>query len=111
MITSSGDILNLVLAIAIVIFTTFIVIAIYYLISSIKGVYRIIHRLESSVSKVEDLIELIKGKVSSTSGHLLMFVELAKQAISFIQDNKKGQTTAEKVKKASPKKTSTKTKK
>jgi len=98
MFSTSGDILNLVLAISIAALTIFLVMTIYYVISSIRKVHNLINKVESGVSKTEELVSLVKEKVNSSSTYLTMFAELAKHAIKYAQDNnwkKKGAKKAE----------------
>lgn len=87
MLSTSGDILNLVLAVSIAALTIFLVLAIYYVIASVRKVHNLIHKVESGVSKAEELVSLVKEKVKSSSTYLMVFAEVAKQAVKFAQNN------------------------
>lgn len=101
MLNTSGDILNLVLALAIAVLTIFIVIAIYYFIASIRKVHNVINKIEDGVVKAEEVVSLVKNKINSSSSHLMVVAEFAKQAIKLASDQewfKKKKNTSEKKK-------------
>ncbi|HZJ41821.1 MAG TPA: hypothetical protein VFD51_02285 [Patescibacteria group bacterium] len=86
MFSTSSDILNLVLAVSIAALTTFLVIAIYYAIASVRKVHHLINKVELGISKTEELISLVKDKVKNSSAYLMVFVEVAKQVLKFAQN-------------------------
>lgn len=99
MLNTSGDILNIVLAISIATLTTFIVIVLYYLIASIKKVHNVAVGVEKGVQKIEELIDLLENKINSTSNYLIILTEFAKQLMSYFSPNskyKKNKTKPEK---------------
>ena len=83
MFSTSGDILNLVLALCAATLTIFIVIAIYYVISSIQKIHRVVRRVENGVTQAEEVISLVRDKVKNGSAYLMVAAELIKQAINF----------------------------
>jgi len=83
MFSTSADILNLTLATCIVVLTFFLSWAIYYLVSSIQKVRRIIKRVEAGVSQAEEIISLVREKLKSGSAYIMVLAEIAKQAIEF----------------------------
>jgi len=83
MFSTSGDILNIVLAVCVVIITLFLSIAIYYLISSIQKIHKVVRRVESGVLKAEEVISLVREKIKNGSAYLMIMAEIAKQALEF----------------------------
>ncbi len=83
MLSTSGDILNIILSVCALILTFFIALAIYYLISSIQKVHKVVKMVESGIIKAEEAISLIKEKVKSGSAYLMVMTEIAKQAMEF----------------------------
>lgn len=87
MFSTSGDILNLVLAVAIAALTGFLVYAIYYFIVSIKKIHNLISKIDSGVSKTQEILSLIKSKIKGGSAYLMLFGELAKHLMKLAKDN------------------------
>ncbi|MFA7377386.1 MAG: hypothetical protein WCZ15_01080 [Patescibacteria group bacterium] len=87
MFSTSGDILNLVLAVCITVLTVFLVMALYYVVSGVRKAFRLIDRIESGVSKAEELLTLVRDKVKSSSAYVMLFTEAAKQVIKIAKDN------------------------
>jgi hypothetical protein len=88
MFSTSGDILHLVLAICIAALTIFIVIAIYYVISSIqRGSPGNTPSGKWSDSSRRSSFALIRDKVKNGSAYLMVAAEVIKQAMNFV--NKK----------------------
>ncbi len=83
MFSTSVDILNLVLALSVATLTVFISISIYYLISSIQKVHRVIKRVENGITQAEEIMSLIGDKIKSGSAYLMVAAEVIKQAINF----------------------------
>lgn len=88
MLNTSGDVLNLILALCIAILTGFLSIAVYYLISSIKKIHNLVRVIENGVIKIEETATLVKEKIKSGSAYMMIFAEIAKQAIEFAKNNK-----------------------
>jgi membrane protein DedA with SNARE-associated domain len=85
MFSTSTDILNIVLAICIAGLTVFLITTIYYVIATLRKAHRLINKVESGVSKTEELISLVKEKIKSSSTHIVVVAELVKQLIKFTQ--------------------------
>jgi hypothetical protein len=88
MFSSSGDILNLIIAICITAFTVFICITLYYLISSLRKAHNVINLVENGVSKIEELIEMIESKFKNGGTYLMLTVELMKKAFDMFVTKK-----------------------
>lgn len=89
MLNTSGDILNLILALSVAVLTAFIVVALYYFIASIKKVHNVASGLERGVEKTEEVIDIVKSKINSSTSHLVIVAEFVKQAMQFFTDKKK----------------------
>lgn len=88
MFATSMDILNLVLAVCIAVLTFFLCLAIYYFVMSVKRINRIAKRIESGVTKVEEVVSIAKNKLKNSSTYLLVLSEIAKKALEYIQEKR-----------------------
>jgi len=99
MLSTSRDILNLVLSVSIAALTIFLCSALYYFISSIQRFYRLIKRVENGVSKAEKIIETAREKLKNSSTYFMILGEIAKRAMEFVE-NKRDESKAKKRAKA-----------
>ena len=88
MFSNSVDILNLVLAICIALLTFFLCWSLYYFIASARRINKIAKQVELGVTKVEEVISLIKDKIKGGSAYLMILAEVAKQAMEFAKNNR-----------------------
>ena len=95
MFETSGDILNFVIAICILAFTFFLVWTIYYFLSSLKKIHKIVEEIEKGVKSAIDGVETIKNKVKKSSSYLYLASEAAKSIIDLIKRDKKEDITEE----------------
>lgn len=99
MFSTSGDILNLVLALCIVALTTFLCITLAYLISSLRKTHRVIKMVEGGVSKAEEVINIARDKIKSGGAYLMIFGELAKRAMDYFTEKQSERKSENKGKK------------
>jgi hypothetical protein len=92
MFTSSVDILNLILAICVLGLTIFLCWSLYYFIASAQKIHSLLKRVESGVSKAEEIISVVNTKLKSGSAYLMILTEVAKQALEFVKSRSKSQT-------------------
>ncbi len=97
MLSTSGDILNIVLAVSVAILTFFLCWAIYYFVASMQKIYRLIKRIEAGVTKAEELLDIAKGKLKNSAAYFMILGEVAKKAMEFVKD-KRDKKTADKKK-------------
>jgi low affinity Fe/Cu permease len=83
MLSTSADILNLVLALSVAVLTFFLSLALYYFISSAQRIHRVIKQVEGGVTKAEEVITLVREKIKNGSAYLMVLAEVAKQAVEF----------------------------
>ena len=88
MFSTSGDILNLVLAVCIVALTLFLCLALFYFISSIRKTHRVIKMVEGGVAKAEEVINIARDKIKSGGAYLMILGELAKRAMDYFSEKK-----------------------
>ncbi|MFP4514705.1 MAG: hypothetical protein ACLFNO_01730 [Parcubacteria group bacterium] len=86
MFETSGDILNLVIAISVLLFTIFLVWTIYYVLASLRKVYKIVNELDHGVKKVLEAIDSIKEKVNKSTSYLYVAGEVAKNVVNLMKD-------------------------
>jgi|AntRauTorckE6833_2_1112554.scaffolds.fasta_scaffold00060_8 hypothetical protein len=111
MFETSGDILNLVIAISVLALTGFLVWTIYYVVASLRKVYKIVHELDHGVKKALETIDSIKSKVNKSTSYLYVAGEVAKNVVNLMKDKISKdddeedifKTTKEKAKKAKKK--------
>jgi biopolymer transport protein ExbB/TolQ len=84
MFNTSGDILNWVLAISVAALSFFLCWAIYYFIASIQGIYRLIKKVESGISKAEEILDIAKNKLKNSSAYFTILAEVAKRAMEMV---------------------------
>ncbi len=110
MFSTSGDILNLVLAVCVFLLTSFLCVALYYLISSMKKTHRVIRMIELMVNKADDVINLTKDKIKNSGTYLMLFGELIKKLMDHVVTKPKKQEKEESDDKEEKKKVLRKTK-
>ncbi len=86
MFSTSGDILNLVLSVCVIILTAFLCTALFYLISSVSKAHRVIKRVEGGVTKAEEVISLLREKIKSGTAYFMLLGEVAKKAMEYFFD-------------------------
>lgn len=96
MFNTSADALNLVLSICLAALTFFLCWAIYYFIASIKRIHQLISLIESGVAKAEEVIEMARDKMKSSTAYLMILGEVAKRVMEFIQEKRTKKTAKKK---------------
>ncbi len=88
MFETSTDILNWVVSLSVLAVAFFICFGLYSVITTFRKGMRIVKKAENIIYKVENLLDLIKSKISSSASYLYMVTELVKK-VSKIVKNKK----------------------
>ena len=124
MFNTSRDILNLVLSISIAGLSVFICWSLYYLIVSMRSVYKVLREVEELIQKVgdltrfmkdkiesgaavfnglsekaNDLLQTIKDKLNSTGSYFMIISEVLKRIFDFMQEKKEARTVKKAAKK------------
>ncbi len=87
MFKTSGDILNISIAVAVVAVAIFLCWTMYYLITNLKRVNKVTKQVEIGINKVDKLIDLIRSKVKQSSSYIFLLGKLADKAMDYF--NKK----------------------
>ncbi len=98
MFVSSKDIINIVLAFAILWLAIFMAWAIYYLAMILKEFRKIIADFRKTIDLVEGLIIILKEKLEHTSSYMKLLVETAVNVADFIKTRKVEKKTGKKKK-------------
>jgi len=102
MFSTSGDVLNLVLAVCVTLLTAFLCTALFYLISSVSKAHKVIKKIEAGVVKAEEVVGMLREKIKSGGAYLMLFSEVAKKAMEYFFDksreNKEEKSKAKKKK-------------
>jgi len=88
LVTSSKDILFIVIAFCVLLLTIFIVWLLYYVIAVIRDARKVIKGMEEIVSKVESAVDFIKKKLDSSAGHIMILGEAVKQIMKFAMEKR-----------------------
>jgi len=88
MLNTSKDILYLVLSFCILWITVFICWLLYYFISTVGGVRKIVKGVEDKVAKVDALLNLVKEKVEHSATYLGLLVEGIAKVVGYLKDKK-----------------------
>ncbi len=88
MFETSTDILNWVLSLSVLAVSIFICYGLYLVISTFRKGMKVIKMAENIIYKAESLLDLIKGKISSSASYLYMATELIKKLSRLMKDKK-----------------------
>jgi cell shape-determining protein MreC len=99
MLSTSADILNIVLALCVAILTLFLSLSLYYFISSAQKIHRLIKQVEAGVAKADEVVTLVREKIKNSSAYLMVLAEVAKQVVEFAKKKDWGQKAESKMSK------------
>ena len=88
MFATSHDILNLIVAVCIFALTFFLCWALFYFVSGIHKMHKLIKRAETGVAKAEEIIEIAKEKLKNSATYFMILGEIAKRAMEFVQEKR-----------------------
>lgn len=94
MFSSSNDILNLVLSICLVALTFFLCWAIYYFVASVQRIHNIIKRVESGLTKAEEIMDIARDKLKNSTAYFMILGEIAKKAMEFVNEKREKRAAA-----------------
>ena len=97
MITSSKDILYIVLAFCFLWLTIFIAWAIYYVVMILRESKKIINDVRRKIELIEEVLVVLKEKLEHTSSHMKLLVETIANVAEFIKE-KRGEKKSKKKK-------------
>jgi len=88
MISTSKDILYIMLSLCILLFTVFICWAIYFMAMILREFKKIIADVRKKIELVESLIIALKEKLEHTSSHMKLLVETVANVAEFIKERR-----------------------
>lgn len=88
MLETSKDLLYIVLSICIIWLTVFICWLLYYLITIVGGLRKIIKNTEDKIEKIDALLNLIKNKIENSASYLTLMVDGIAKIVSYVKDKK-----------------------
>jgi len=86
MFETSGDLLNLVIALCVIVLTFFLCWALYYVIAATIKAKRVIDRAERIVTGAEGIAATVKKTLSDSGLYLKFFNLIAAQVLGFLKD-------------------------
>ena len=91
MVESSKDILFLVIAFCVLLFTGFVCWFIFYLIRIVRGANEMVQTIKEKVELVGDILESIRSKINSASSYFPMIAKGVSQLAGFIKSRRERQ--------------------
>ncbi len=88
MFNTSKDLLYLVIAFCILWLTVFMCWLLYYFISIIGSVRRLVKSAEDKVNKIGEVIETLKDKINHSATHLALIVEGVSKLVDYFKSRK-----------------------
>lgn len=88
MFSTSKDLLNLSISLAVLLVAFFLARLLFYLIQNLRRLRNIGQGAEKAIDKTNDLLELFKGRLKNGSSHLLLLGKLAEKALDYFKEKK-----------------------
>lgn len=83
MFTTSSDLLNLSISIAVIAIAIFLCWTLYYLIANLRRVNKISKQMENMVNKSNSLLDLIKSKVKQSGSYIFLLGKLIDRGLDY----------------------------
>ncbi len=98
-IETSKDILYIVLAFSVLWLTIFISWLLYYFISIIRSVNRVVSGLSKTLEKVEEAVKVVKEKIEHSASYFVVAAEALKEVVKYVIEKRQESGEAKKKKK------------
>jgi CHASE3 domain sensor protein len=99
LIQDSQDLLYLVIAFCVLLFTIFSVWLIYYLAMIMRQAYKIVKETREKINKVDEVLKALKEKIEHSASYLILISEGVKKLVEVIREkSEKKKTTKKKTK-------------
>jgi len=95
-ISTSQDVLFLVLAFCALWLTVFLVWFLYYAIMTVKQTYQTVHQIKNKIDAVDEVISFIREKVTSTASYLTLIISAVRKIIDLLGNDDKEKKTKKK---------------
>ncbi len=89
MLSTSQDILNIVLAVSIFSIAFLISWALYYLVMIFRQLFRTVQKIKTKVDRADEVIQALKNKIDSSSSYLLLIGEGIKKLVEVMKNKNK----------------------
>lgn len=89
MLETSSDVLNVVLAISIFSIAFFVSWALYYLVMTLKQLFRAVKEFQERLDKIDEAIMAFKNKIESSSSYLLLLGEGVKKLVEIMKSRER----------------------
>jgi len=102
MLETSKDLLYIVIAFCVLWFTVFLCWLMFYFISIIKNVYKIIKGIKEKIALLDDMLKNVKSKVDNSAAYVGMIANAAIKVADYVKEKKtKNSATKKKTNKKS----------
>ncbi|MFA4941889.1 MAG: hypothetical protein WC582_04875 [Patescibacteria group bacterium] len=99
LIQDSKDLLYIVIAFCVLLFTVFSVWLIYYLAMIMRQAYKIVKETREKINKVDEVLKALKEKIEHSASYLVLISEGVKKLVEVIREkSEKRKTTKKKTK-------------
>jgi len=85
-INDSHDLLNIVIALSVLLFTIFSCWAIYYLARILQQMFKVIKETRDRLNKFDELVNMVKEKIEHSASYLPLIVESVKKMVDIMKN-------------------------
>lgn len=93
LIQNSGDLLNIIIAISILLLTFFICWVLFYVAMSLYNVFKITKETREGLKKAHEVLDFLKKRLKSTLSYVYLLEEIGQKMIELIGNYKKKKET------------------
>lgn len=86
LINDSHDLLNIVIALSVLLFSIFSCWAIYYLVRILQQLLKVIKETRERFNKFDELVKALKEKIEHSASYLLLIGEGVKKLVEIMKD-------------------------
>lgn len=88
MLDTSKDLLNVIIAVCVAVFTFFICYLLYYLISMLKQANKTVTEIRLRIESFDAMFETLKEKLTHSSNYLALLVKSVVSMVEFVKERK-----------------------
>lgn len=85
LINDSHDLLNIVIALSVLLFTIFSCWAIYYLARILQQMFKVIKETRDRLNKFDELVKVVKEKIEHSASYLPLIVDGVKKLVDLMK--------------------------
>ncbi|MEI6597107.1 MAG: hypothetical protein WCL13_02755, partial [bacterium] len=87
-INDSHDLLNIIIALSVMLFTIFSCWAIYYLARILQQFFKVIKETRNRLNKFDELVKMVKEKIEHSASYLPLIMEGVKKLVELMKNRK-----------------------